>query len=41
MEKNPAEFWYKGEIGFFDYYIVSISILVARVLKRTKIALTG
>jgi hypothetical protein len=20
-EKDPTEFWYKGEIGFFDYYI--------------------
>ena len=19
-EKDPAEFWYKGEIGFFDFY---------------------
>jgi hypothetical protein len=23
MDKDPAEFWYKGEIGFFDFYIVS------------------
>lgn len=22
-EKNPAEFWAKGEVGFFDFYIVS------------------
>jgi hypothetical protein len=21
-DKDPAEFWYKGEIGFFDFYIV-------------------
>jgi len=20
MEKNPLDFWYKGEIGFFDFY---------------------
>jgi hypothetical protein len=24
-EKNPADFWYKGEIGFFDFYIVPLS----------------
>jgi len=23
MGKSPEEFWYKGEIGFFDNYIVS------------------
>ena len=23
-EKNPAEFWAKGEVGFFDFYIVSL-----------------
>jgi hypothetical protein len=23
MDKSPAEFWYKGELGFFDNYIVS------------------
>lgn len=22
---NPAEFWYKGEIGFFDYYIIPLA----------------
>ena len=25
MEKNPADFWYKGEIGFFDFYIIPVS----------------
>jgi len=24
-EKDPAEFWYKGEIGFFDYYIIPLA----------------
>ncbi|KAL7562526.1 hypothetical protein ACA910_008233 [Epithemia clementina (nom. ined.)] len=24
-EKNPAEFWYKGEIGFFDFYIIPLA----------------
>lgn len=23
--KNPAEFWYDGEIGFFDFYIIPLS----------------
>jgi hypothetical protein len=23
LEKDPSEGWYRGEIGFFDYYIVS------------------
>lgn len=23
-EKNPAEYWYKGEIGFFDFYIIPL-----------------
>jgi hypothetical protein len=22
-DKDPSEGWYKGEIGFFDFYIVS------------------
>lgn len=22
---DPAEFWYKGEIGFFDYYIIPLA----------------
>ena len=26
MEKDPAECWYQGEIGFFDFYIVSFDI---------------
>ena len=25
MEKNPADFWYKGEIGFFDNYIIPLA----------------
>jgi hypothetical protein len=24
-EKNPADFWYDGEIGFFDYYVIPLS----------------
>jgi 3'5'-cyclic nucleotide phosphodiesterase len=24
-ETNPADFWYKGEIGFFDFYIVPLA----------------
>ena len=24
-EKNPVEFWYKGEIGFFDFYIIPLA----------------
>lgn len=24
-EKNPAEFWYDGEIGFFDFYVIPLS----------------
>jgi len=27
-EKNPVEFWYKGEIGFFDFYIIRTCWLV-------------
>ena len=25
MEKDPAEFWAKGEIGFFDFYIIPLT----------------
>ena len=25
MAKNPAEFWYKGELGFFDNYIIPLT----------------
>ena len=25
MEKDPSEFWYKGEIGFFDFYIIPLA----------------
>ncbi|CAB9510830.1 Receptor-type guanylate cyclase gcy [Seminavis robusta] len=24
-EKDPSEFWYKGEIGFFDFYIIPLA----------------
>jgi len=24
-EKNPADFWFDGEIGFFDFYIIPLS----------------
>jgi hypothetical protein len=24
-ERDPAEFWYQGEIGFFDYYIIPLA----------------
>ena len=24
-EKNPADFWYEGEIGFFDFYIIPLA----------------
>lgn len=24
-EKNPADFWYEGEIGFFDFYVIPLS----------------
>ena len=24
-EKNPAEFWAKGEIGFFDFYVIPLA----------------
>ena len=23
-EKDPSDFWYQGEIGFFDYYIIPL-----------------
>ena len=23
--KDPSEFWYKGEIGFFDFYIIPLA----------------
>lgn len=25
MAKNPAEFWYLGEVGFFDNYIIPLA----------------
>jgi 3'5'-cyclic nucleotide phosphodiesterase len=25
MEKDPSLFWYKGEIGFFDFYIIPLA----------------
>jgi hypothetical protein len=24
-EKNPADFWSKGEVGFFDFYIIPLA----------------
>ena len=24
-EKNPAEFWYDGEIGFFKFYVIPLA----------------
>jgi 3'5'-cyclic nucleotide phosphodiesterase len=24
-DKDPSEFWYKGEIGFFDFYIIPLA----------------
>ena len=24
-ERDPSEFWYQGEIGFFDYYIIPLA----------------
>jgi hypothetical protein len=24
-DKNPADFWYEGEIGFFDFYIIPLA----------------
>ena len=24
-EKDPSEFWYKGEIGFFDFYVIPLA----------------
>ena len=24
-DKDPTEFWYKGEIGFFDFYIIPLA----------------
>ena len=24
-EKHPKEFWYKGELGFFDFYIIPLA----------------
>jgi hypothetical protein len=23
--KNPSDFWYQGELGFFDYYIIPLA----------------
>lgn len=25
MEKNPSDFWYEGELGFFDFYIIPLT----------------
>jgi hypothetical protein len=24
-EKNPADSWYQGEIGFFDFYVIPLA----------------
>ena len=24
-EKDPSEFWYQGELGFFDFYIIPLA----------------
>ena len=24
-ERNPADYWYKGELGFFDFYIIPLA----------------
>jgi len=24
-DKDPSEFWYKGELGFFDFYIIPLA----------------
>lgn len=24
-DKNPADFWYRGEMGFFDFYIIPLT----------------
>lgn len=31
--KHPVEFWYKGEIGFFDFYIIPL----AKKLKECRV----
>ena len=28
---NPANFWYQGEIGFFDYYIIPLAKKIERL----------
>ncbi|KAG7366318.1 adenylate/guanylate cyclase [Nitzschia inconspicua] len=33
LSKNPAEFWYQGEIGFFNHYIIPL----AKKLKECKV----
>jgi hypothetical protein len=25
-EKDPSQFWYEGEIGFFDFYIIPLAL---------------
>lgn len=24
-DRNPIEYWFKGEIGFFDFYIIPLA----------------
>jgi hypothetical protein len=33
MPKDPAEFWYQGEIGFFNHYVIPL----AKKLKECKV----
>jgi hypothetical protein len=33
MPKNPVEFWYQGEIGFFNHYVIPL----ARKLKECNV----
>lgn len=30
-DKDPSEFWYKGELGFFDFYIIPLAKKLAEV----------
>ena len=25
LGKNPVEFWYEGELGFFDHYVIPLA----------------
>jgi hypothetical protein len=28
LEKNPADFWYDGELGFFDFYVIPLALKI-------------